>query len=140
MKEWKKAALSVVMLLAAVALFLAGGPFGGRLERWQSGLLFGLAGALLGLGGSRLILWWVLRGMTEAERREAERGERDERNAAIRQKAAQSSWYWTLYLLWGLFLVSLVTASPLYIALSAGTIVLHCVFYMVNMGRWARRM
>ena len=74
------------------------------------------------------------------ERREAERGERDERNVAIREKAAYASWYWTLYLLWGAFFITLFLGSGFPTALVSVLIVLHCVFLMVNMNRWAKRM
>ena len=66
--------------------------------------------------------------------------ERDERNVTIREKAAYSSWYWSLYLLWGLWLLTLVTQGGMYVAFVSAAIVLHCIFYMVNVGRWSRRM
>ena len=66
--------------------------------------------------------------------------ERDERNVAIREKAAYSSWYWTLYLLWGAFFITLFLGSGFPTALVSVLIVLHCVFLMVNMNRWTKRM
>ena len=59
---------------------------------------------------------------------------------AIREKAAYASWYWTLYLLWGAFFVTLFLGSGFPTALVSVLIVLHCVFLMVNMNRWAKRM
>ena len=76
-----------------------------------------------------MLCWW-----------EAERGETDERNVAIREKAAYSSWYWTLYLLWGAFFITLFLGSGFPTALVSVLIVLHCVFLMVNMNRWTKRM
>lgn len=92
------------------------------------------------MAGSRLIMARVERSLTPDERKEIERGERDERNVTIREKAAYSSWYWSLYLLWGLWLLTLVTQGGMYVAFVSVAIVLHCIFYMVNVGRWARRM
>ena len=48
--------------------------------------------------------------------------------------------YWTLYLLWVPFVISLVREETLWILLSSAVTVLHCVFYMVNMGRWAKKL
>lgn len=93
----------------------------------------GMGGALLGLGGSSVIMGAVERHMSPQERKELQRSETDERNIAIREKAAQSSWYWTLYLLWVPFVISLVRGETLWILLSSAVTVLHCVFYMVNM-------
>ena len=93
-----------------------------------------------GVAGSRLIMARVERSWTPEERKEIERGERDERNVTIREKAAYSSWYWTLYLLWVPFVISLVREETLWILLSSAVTVLHCVFYMVNMGRWAKKL
>ena len=113
---------------------------GERLSPPVSGLCFGVAGILGGVAGSRLIMARVERNWTPEERKEIERGERDERNVTIREKAAYSSWYWSLYLLWGLWLLTLVTQGGMYVAFVSAAIVLHCIFYMVNVGRWSRRM
>ena len=94
------AALGGLALMAAAALLdLPGGI---------TGLMCGMGGALLGLGGSSVIMGAVERHMSPQERKELQRSETDERNIAIREKAAQSSWYWTLYLLWVPFVISLV--------------------------------
>lgn len=128
------------VLGVAVGLFFSALVLGDRLSPAVSGLCFGLAGILGGVAGSRLIMARVERSLTTEERKEIERGERDERNVAIREKAAYSSWYWSLYLLWGLWLLTLVTQGGMYVALMSAAIVLHCIFYMVNVDRWSRRM
>ena len=125
------AALGGLALMAAALLDLPGGI---------TGLMCGMGGALLGLGGSSVIMGAVERHMSPQERKELQRSETDERNIAIREKAAQSSWYWTLYLLWVPFVISLVREETLWILLSSAVTVLHCVFYMVNMGRWAKKL
>ena len=126
------AALGGLALMAAAALLdLPGGI---------TGLMCGMGGALLGLGGSSVIMGAVERHMSPQERKELQRSETDERNIAIREKAAQSSWYWTLYLLWVPFVVALIEGSLLWILLSTGAIVLHNVFYLVNLARWGRRL
>ena len=94
-----------------------------------------LAGALLLLGISSL-----LRSLSPKLSQQDRIEERDERNVTIREKAAYSSWYWSLYLLWGLWLLTLVTQGGMYVAFVSAAIVLHCIFYMVNVGRWSRRM
>ena len=99
-----------------------------------------LAGAIGGLSASKLIMAHFDRTWTPEQRREIERAERDERNVAIREKAAYSSWYWTLYLLWGLFFLTLILQGGMYTALVSVAIVLHCVFYMVNMNRWTKKL
>ena len=123
----RKTVLLGSVLGVAVGLFAGALVLGERLSPPVSGLCFGVAGILGGVAGSRLI-------------KEIERGERDERNVTIREKAAYSSWYWSLYLLWGLWLLTLVTQGGMYVAFVSAAIVLHCIFYMVNVGRWSRRM
>ena len=83
------AALGGLALMAAAALLdLPGGI---------TGLMCGMGGALLGLGGSSVIMGAVERHMSPQERKELQRSETDERNIAIREKAAQSSWYWSIW-------------------------------------------
>ncbi len=136
----RKKVLLGSVLGVAVGLFFSALMLGDRLSPPVSGLCFGLAGILGGVAVSRLIMECVERSWTPEERKEIERGERDERNVTIREKAAYSSWYWSLYLLWGLWLLTLVTQGGMYVALMSVAIVLHCIFYMVNVGRWSRRM
>lgn len=124
----------------AVCLFISALMMGERLPPSGSGLCFGAAGILGGVAGSHLIMACVERSWTPEERKEIERGERDERNVTIREKAAYSSWYWSLYLLWGLWLLTLITQGGMYVAFVSVAIVLHCIFYMVNVGRWSKRM
>ena len=123
-------------------ILLAAAALGGLALMAAAALLdlCGMGGALLGLGGSSVIMGAVERHMSPQERKELQRSETDERNIAIREKAAQSSWYWTLYLLWVPFVISLVREETLWILLSSAVTVLHCVFYMVNMGRWAKKL
>ena len=124
----------------AVGLGVAAVILGDRLTAPISGLCFGLAGALGGLSGSRLLMAHFDRTWTPEERKEIERAERDERNVSIREKAAYSSWYWTLYLLWAVFFLTLVLGSGCPTALVAVVITLHCVFYMVNVNRWTKKL
>ena len=100
----------------------------------------GFGGAALGAGGSGLAVGWITRCLSPKERAEVILAETDERNVAIREKAARDSWYWTGWLLWVPFVASLVTGESLFIALTAGVIVLHNAFLLVNMARWSRRM
>lgn len=140
MKERLKKILPILGVICGACLVLAAVVLGEQIPKGMSGILFGTGGALMGLGVSGIAMDVIWRRMSEDERREAERGERDERNVAIREKAAYSSWYWTLYLLWGAFFVTLFLGSGFPTALVSVLIVLHCVFLMVNMGRWAKRM
>mgnify|MGYP005972003703 CR=1 FL=1 len=131
-RKSKKGALAGLILAAAV--------LGERVPDPAGGALFGTGGALAGLGVTGIAMDVIWRRMSQEQRREMERGERDERNVAIREKAAYASWYWTLYLLWVPFVISLVRGETLWILLSSAVTVLHCVFYMVNMGRWAKKL
>lgn len=140
MKDRLKKGLPILGVICGACLVLAAVVLGEQIPKGMSGILFGTGGALMGLGVAGIAMDVVWRRMSEEERREAERGERDERNVAIREKAAYSSWYWTLYLLWGAFFVTLFLGSGFPTALVSVLIVLHCVFLMVNMGRWAKRM
>lgn len=140
MKERLKKILPILGVICGACLVLAAVVLGEQIPKGMSGILFGTGGALMGLGVAGIAMDVVWRRMSEEERREVERGERDERNVAIREKAAYSSWYWTLYLLWGAFFVTLFLGSGFPTALVSVLIVLHCVFLMVNMGRWAKRM
>ncbi len=140
MKERLKKALPILGVVCGACLVAAAIVLGEQVPEKMSGVLFGVGGMLMGLGVSGIAMDLIWRRMSETERREAERGERDERNVAIREKAAYSSWYWTLYLLWGAFLLTLVLGSGFPTALVSVLIVLHCVFLMVNMNRWAKQM
>ena len=140
MKERLKKILPILGILCGACVVLAAVVLGEQVPKGMGGALFGTGGALMGLGVSGIAMDVIWRRMSEDERLEAERGERDERNVAIREKAAYSSWYWTLYLLWGAFFVTLFLGSGFPTALVSVLIVLHCVFLMVNMGRWAKRM
>lgn len=136
----RKNLLPALALGLAVGLGVAAAVLGDRLTAPVSGITFGLAGAIGGLSASRLVMAHFDRTWTPEQRREIERAERDERNVTIREKAAYSSWYWTLYLLWGLFFLTLILQGGMYTALVSVAIVLHCVFYMVNMNRWTKKL
>lgn len=140
MKERLKKGLPILGVICGACLVLAAVVLGEQIPKGMSGILFGTGGALMGLGVAGIAMDVVWRRMSEEERREVERGETDERNVAIREKAAYSSWYWTLYLLWGAFFVTLFLGSGFPTALVSVLIVLHCVFLMVNMNRWTKRM
>lgn len=140
MKERLKQVLPILGIVCGVVLFAAAFLLDENIPKELSGALFGTAGVLIGLGVTGIFKDLSWRKLSEEERREAERGERDERNVAIREKAAYSSWYWTLYLLWGAFFVTLFLGIGFPTALVSVLIVLHCVFLMVNLGRWAKRM
>ena len=140
MKERLKKILPILGILCGACLVLAAVVLGEQVPKGMGGALFGTGGALMGLGVSGIAMDVIWRRMSEDERREAERGERDERNVAIREKAAYASWYWTLYLLWGAFFITLFLGSGFPTALVSVLIVLHCVFLMENMNRWAKRM
>lgn len=136
----RKNLLPALALGLAVGLGVAAAVLGDRLTAPVSGITFGLAGAIGGVSASRLIMAHFDRTWTPEQRKEIERAERDERNVAIREKAAYSSWYWTLYLLWALFFLTLILQGGMYTALVSVAIVLHCVFYMVNMNRWTKKL
>lgn len=140
MKERLKKGLPILGVICGACLVLAAVVLGEQIPKGMSGILFGTGGALMGLGVAGVAMDVVWRRMSEEERREVERGEKDERNVAIREKAAYSSWYWTLYLLWGAFFITLFLGSGFPTALVSVLIVLHCVFLMVNMNRWTKRM
>lgn len=140
MKERLKKGLPILGVICGACLVLAAVVLGEQIPKGVSGVLFGTGGALMGLGVAGIAMDVVWRRMSEEERREVERGEKDERNVAIREKAAYSSWYWTLYLLWGAFFITLFLGSGFPTALVSVLIVLHCVFLMVNMSRWTKRM
>ena len=140
MKERFKKVLPILGIVCGGCLILAAVVLGEQVPREMGGTLFGVGGVLIGLGATGIFMDVAWRKLSEEERREVERGERDERNVAIREKAAYSSWYWTLYLLWGAFFVTLVMGSGFPTALVSVLIVLHCAFFMVNMNRWTKRM
>ena len=139
-KEQRNLALGALGLLAGLILLGSALVLGDRLPGPVVGLMCGCGGALAGVGASSLLIPLLMRSMTPEERKEAERAEHDERVALIRDKAAQSSFYWTLCLLWIPFVVALILGSLLWILLSAGTVVLHNVFYLISLARWGRRL
>lgn len=138
--ERGKLVLGALGLLAGLLLIGCALVLGDRLPGSIIGLMCGCGGALGGVGGTALLIPLLMRSMSPEERREAERAEYDERVVLIREKAAQSSFYWTLCLLWVPFVVALMQGSLLWILLSTGAVVLHNVFYLVNLARWDRRL
>ena len=140
MKERVKKAGARTAFLGGIALLAAAIWLDEGVPNWVNGLLCGFGGACLGAGGSGLAVGWITRRLSPKERAEVILAEADERNVAIREKAAKDSWYWTGWLLWAPFVASLVTGDDLFIALTAGVIVLHNAFLLVNMARWSRRM
>ena len=138
MKDFWKKIFPYAMFAAALALFLAAFLLGERAPKQLSLAMFTLGGVLLGFGVVGVAL--STKGLTPEERKEIERGERDERNVAIREKAAMSSWYWTLYMLWAAFMVIQIFVGGLWGVAISVAIVLHCTFYMVNIHRWNERM
>lgn len=139
-RERGKLVLGAAALLAGLLLIGYALVLGDRLPGPIIGLMCGCGGALGGVGGTTLLIPLLMRSLSPEQRKEAERGETDERNIAIREKAAQSSFYWTLCLLWVPFVVALVQGSLLWMLLSTGAIVLHNVFYLMNLARWNRRL
>lgn len=138
--ERGKMVLGALGLLAGLLLIGCALVLGDRLPGPIIGLMCGCGGALGGVGGTALLIPLLMRSLSPEQRREAERAETDERNIVIREKAAQSSFFWTQCLLWVPFVVALVEGSLLWILLSTGAIVLHNVFYLVNLARWGRRL
>lgn len=138
MKDILKKISPFVMFVAAVALFLAAFLLGERVSEAVIRTLCTIGGVLAGIGGVAVALSG--RNMTPEERKELERGETDERNVAIREKAAVSSWYWTLYLLWAAFMVIEIFVGGLWGLAVSMVIVLHCTFYMINIHRWNKKM
>ena len=138
MKEWFKKISPFVLLVAAVAVFASVILLKDRLSETICTALCALGGVLLGFGVTGIAL--SDKHMTPEEKKELERGETDERNVAIREKAAMSSWYWTLYMLWAAFMVIQIFVGGLWGVAISVAIVLHCTFYMVNIHRWNKRM
>lgn len=138
MKEWFKKTSPFVLLVAAVAVFAAVILLKDQLSETICTALCALGGVLLGFGITGIALSSA--GLTPEEQKEVERGERDERNVAIREKAAMSSWYWTLYMLWAAFMVIQIFVGGLWGVAISAVIVLHCTFYMINIHRWNKKM
>ena len=140
MRERRRKVWSWTAFLGGIVLLAATIWLDESVPNWVNGLLCGFGGAALGAGGSGLAVGWITRCLSPKECAEVILAETDERNVAIREKAARDSWYWTGWLLWVPFVASLVTVESLFIALTAGVIVLHNAFLLVNMARWSRRM
>ena len=138
MKSWLKKISPFMMLVGAVAAFFAAILLGERIPKQLSLALCTLGGVLMGFGATGIALsGWR---MTQEQKKEMERGETDERNVAIREKAAMSSWYWTLYMLWAAFMVIQIFVGGLWGVAISVVIVLHCTFYMINIHRWNKKM
>ena len=138
MKDFWKKIFPYVMLAAAWVLILATFLLGERIKEQLSLLLFTLGGVLLGFGAVGIALSRIR--MSPEQQKEYERSEHDERNVAIREKAAMSSWYWTLYMLWAAFMVAEIFVGVLWGVAISVVIVLHCAFYMVNIHRWNKKL
>ena len=138
MKNWFKKAAPYLTLGMAWVLILATLLLGERVPKQLSLLLFTLGGVFLGFGAVGIALSRIR--MSPEQQKEYERGEHDERNVAIREKAAMSSWYWTLYMLWAAFMVIQIFVGGLWGVAISVVIVLHCAFYMINIHRWNKKM
>ena len=138
MKNWFKKTAPYLMFGTAWVLILAAFLLGERVPKLLSLVLFTLGGVLLGFGAVGIALSRIR--MSPEQLKEYERGERDERNVAIREKAAMSSWYWTLYMLWAVFMVIQIFVGGLWGVAVSVVIVLHCTFYMINIHRWNKKL
>ncbi len=138
MKNWFKKTAPYLMFGTAWVLILAAFLLGERVPKLLSLVLFTLGGVLLGFGAVGIALSRIR--MSPEQLKEYERGERDERNVSIREKAAMSSWYWTLYMLWAAFMVIQIFVGGLWGVAVSVLVVLHCTFYMINIHRWNKKM
>lgn len=127
-----------VMFAAAWALIAAAALLGERAPEQIHLVLFTLGGVLMGFGAVGIALSRIR--LSPERQKEYERSETDERNVAIREKAAMSSWYWTLYMLWAAFMAVEIFVGVMWGVAIAVVIVLHCTFYMINIHRWNKRM
>lgn len=138
MKNQFKKAFPYVMFLTAWAVIFAAVLLGERIPEPLSLALFTVGGVLLGFGAVGIALSLIH--LSPERQKEYERSETDERNIAIREKAAMSSWYWTLYLLWAVFFVIQIFVGGLWAVAVSVVVVLHCMFYMINIYRWTKKM
>ena len=138
MKNQFKKAFPYVMFLTAWAVIFAAVLLGERIPEQLSLALFTVGGVLLGFGAVGIALSLIH--LSPEQQKEYERSETDERNIAIREKAAMSSWYWTLYLLWAAFFVIQIFVGGLWAVAVSVVVVLHCMFYMINIYRWTKKM
>lgn len=138
MKKFCKKVAPYVVFVAAWVLILTTFLLGERIKERLSLVLFTLGGVLLGFGAVGIALSRIR--MSPEQQKEYERSEHDERNVAIREKAAMSSWYWTLYMLWAAFMVIEIFVGVMWGVAISVVIVLHCAFYMVNIHRWNKKL
>lgn len=138
MRAKLKKVFPYVMFAAAWALIFVAILLGERAPKPAVLALYTLGGVLMGFGAVGIALSRIR--MSPEQQKEYERGEKDERNVAIREKAAMSSWYWTLYMLWAAFMVIQIFVGGLWGVAVSVVIVLHCTFYMINIHRWNKRM
>lgn len=127
-----------VMFVAAWIVIIAVFLLGERISGPLASALYAVGGILLGFGAVEIALSRIQ--MSPEQRKEYERGEHDERNLAIREKAAMDSWYWTLYLLWAAFMVIQIFVGGLWGVAVSAVLDLHCTFYMVNIHRWSKKL
>lgn len=138
MKDFLKKVSPYVMFAASWTLIFAAILLDERIPEQLSLALFTLGGMLMGFGAVGIALSRIRR--SPEQQKEYERGEHDERNVAIQEKAAMSSWYWTLYMLWAAFMVIQIFVGGLWGVAVSVVIVLHCTFYMINIHRWNKKM
>ena len=138
LKKLLKKISPYVMFGTAWIVILAVLLLGERISGPLASALYAVGGILLGFGAVEIALSRIQ--MSPEQRKEYERGEHDERNLAIREKAAMDSWYWTLYLLWAAFMVIQIFVGGLWGVSVSAVLVLHCTFYMVNIYRWSKKL
>ena len=131
--------LAASCFAGALVLFLLSGRPDGQFDN-ASRAEIALSGALIGSGLVSLVVAWQESRRTPEQRREIERGQRDERNVAIREKAAMSAWYWMLYLLWAAFLAIQIFVGGLWGVAISVLVLLHYIFYVINLHRWSKEL
>lgn len=131
---------AILGLCAAVVLFtlwffLLRGT-GGHL----SGATCGISAGLFGACAALLLTDYIYNKASPEAQKEMERTEQDERNRSIRLQAAYTSWYWTFGLLLVVYVILMGMNQFIPALMMTGVITLHGVFYLINVGRWSKKM
>ena len=132
---------SVLGVCIAAALLFTGFLLNSKCGDIFTGIMSGLSAVLLVVCGTALLAIHKYKALTPEERRDEEVAETDERNVAIREKAAMDSWYCTEIMLFVMGIIARIAglgkgAEGLIVA----ALLLHIIIYLINIARWNKKL
>ena len=138
----KKTMIALAALLFAVIIFafLLALSRSGHLTQQSSGALGGIMGGLAGGSLATLVMGLIYHRASAAKRRAMDLNNGDERNIAIRDRAAYTSWFCSLAVFLFLFMALLLTDHYFAATLTVVAALLHMLIFPGNIYIWNKKL